>query len=270
MARPVTSPAAYSQPPATPATSPESSTVSGSPGVSPTCSRPRPPVAGRRPVATSRWSATTRSPPDSCTATPPATVDTRSALALSLMSTPSARSPSATSAPAKSGSLASGRSSATISVTAAPRRAHACAISTPTTPPPSTASRPGTSCAEVASREVQTGVSASPGMGGLTGSLPVHSTTACRAVSARLSPSGVVTVSALGPVSRARPRTTVRPAPSAQSTWPASFQCAVNPSRLASTSAAARCSSARTPGTRRAAASALPGRSRALLGMHAQ
>ena len=64
------------------------------------------------------------------------------------------------------------------SATEAPMRWIACAISTPTGPPPSTTSRRGTSVSPVASRFVQTPSSSlRPGMGGITGSDPVAITT---------------------------------------------------------------------------------------------
>ena len=62
--------------------------------------------------------------------------------------------------------------------TEAPRPRTACAISTPTGPPPSTSSRRGTSLSAVTSRFVQTPSSSSrPGTGGNTGSDPVAITT---------------------------------------------------------------------------------------------
>ena len=76
---------------------------------------------------------------------------------------------------------ARGRAPST-SATEAPNRASACAISTPTGPPPSTSSRRGTSVTAVASRFVHTPSSSrSPGIGGITGSEPVASTM-CSAV----------------------------------------------------------------------------------------
>lgn len=73
----------------------------------------------------------------------------------------------------------------TSSVTEEPRARQAVAISTPTTPPPTTTRRPGTALALVASRLVQGLASASPGTGGTTARLPVHTATAWRAVSTR-------------------------------------------------------------------------------------
>ena len=62
--------------------------------------------------------------------------------------------------------------------TEAPMRCTACAISTPTGPPPSTSSRRGTSVSPVTSRFVQMpSTSRRPGTGGITGSDPVAITT---------------------------------------------------------------------------------------------
>ena len=69
---------------------------------------------------------------------------------------------------------------------ASPRRrdgATACAISTPTGPPPSTSSRRGTAFRPVASRLVQSPSSSRrPGIGGMNGSAPVATTTCSRGV----------------------------------------------------------------------------------------
>ena len=70
-------------------------------------------------------------------------------------------------------SLVSRRSAASTTVTSKPStRCHAGAISSSAAPPPSTASRPGTSLAEVASRMSQVWLSRSPLMGGMTGVEP--------------------------------------------------------------------------------------------------
>ena len=98
-------------------------------------------------------------------------------------------------------------------VTALPKSANAVAISTPTTPPPRTASRAGTCWADVASRLVQGGRSASPSTGGTTAADPVATTTACRAVTCT-GPSSPSTVSERSPVNRACPRSSVIPVPS--------------------------------------------------------
>ena len=93
-------------------------------------------------------------------------------------STPPASSPAVTCALANGSSPASTRSSASTRVTLAPRLAHACAISTPTTPPPRISSRPGTSLAVVASRFVHGRASARPSIGGTAAVVPVAITTA--------------------------------------------------------------------------------------------
>jgi hypothetical protein len=118
--------------------------------------------------------------------------------------------------------------------------------------------------AEVASREVQLRTVSRPATGGSIGTLPVHTTTAQRAVSS--GPSSMRTVRT--PVSRACPRRTVIPAPSAHSTWLLSSQPWVMRSRRASTAAGSDV--AVVPGSRRSAATACPVRSNAFDGMHAQ
>ncbi len=79
---------------------------------------------------------------------------------------PASLSASATSSPAK-GSIFGSRPPPRISsVTSEPSACQAVAISTPTTPPPTTTSRPGASLALVASRLVQGRASAMPGRAG--------------------------------------------------------------------------------------------------------
>ena len=69
---------------------------------------------------------------------------------------PASRSAASTCSPANCSSPASSRGSASMTVTLAPSDAYACAISTPTTPPPSTISDARhRSCAVVTSRLVQ-------------------------------------------------------------------------------------------------------------------
>ena len=73
-------------------------------------------------------------------------------------------------------------SAPSTSATSPPRRRTACAISTPTGPPPSTSRRRGTAFMPVTSRLVQTPSSSRrPGIGGTIGSAPFASTT-CSAV----------------------------------------------------------------------------------------
>src|SRR5690606_8696101 len=179
-ARPVTSPAAYSHCPSTSEARPVSSTRTGSPGSRPTVSRPSVSVAGLRPVATSSRS-TSSAPSGSPTLTESSTSDTDSAPVSGCNRTPAASSPSATASPTKSGYPGSGRGPVRIRCTSEPSRAHACAISVPTAPPPRTASLPGPSDDVVASREVHTsrpGSPSSPGNDGVFGTLPVHTITA--------------------------------------------------------------------------------------------
>ena len=217
-------------------------------------------VAGTRPVATRMCDPRTTRP--SCNVSSPGLID--EARPPSSTSTPSSSSPSTTSGPTNSSNLGSGRSPDTTSFTFEPSRAHACAISTPTTPPPSTTSDSGTSRADVASREVHTGVSARPSSGGIFGTLPVHTTTAWRA--RYTSPP---TVTSRSPVTSPSPRMTWMFSDSAHLTWPVSSQLEVKPVRRSST-AAASSDPPTTPLTRFAAASACPERSSAFDGMHAQ
>ena len=102
-------------------------------------------------------------------------------------STPASRSASATCSEANGSSRPSSLGSGSISVTSLPSERNACASSHPTTPPPSTSSRAGTSCVIVASRLVQGSALSSPGTGGRLAVLPVATMTARRA-SSRSSP----------------------------------------------------------------------------------
>ena len=87
---------------------------------------------------------------------------------------PSASSAFCSASPSGCGSRDSTWSAPSTSATEPPMRATACAISTPTGPPPSTSSRSGTSFRPVASRLVHTPSSSrSPSIGGITGSEPV-------------------------------------------------------------------------------------------------
>ncbi len=230
-------------------------------------------MRGTRPVAKRISSASTRSPRSVTATTVPLSRTTDSTEVPVRMSTPASVSASATSSPAK-GSIRASRPSSprTSSVTREPRACQAVAISTATTPPPTTMSRPGALLALVASRLVQGRTSASPGRSGRAAPLPVHRATACRAVSVRRVPSGAVTSTVRGPASRPCPRYRSAPMPSTHRTWPSSFQWEVNVSRRARTAGASRGSrpAPPTPGRRRASARAMTGRSRALLGMHAQ
>src|SRR6516162_9144327 len=165
-ARWLTSPAAYSQPPATLPTRSVSSASSHEPGTSPTASRPMSSVRGARPVAASTSSAVTVVPSPSVSVTFPSRLAPVT-LVPSRTSTPASRSPSATRSPTKPGSRSSSPPRAS-SVTCAPSACHATAISQATTPPPTMASRPGAACALVASRLVH-GFTAASGGGGAGG-----------------------------------------------------------------------------------------------------
>ena len=80
---------------------------------------------------------------------------------------------------ANSSSLGISRRAPSISVTWQPSVWNACAISTPTTPPPRTTSRSGISLAIVASRFVHApSIASSPAIGGIAGSEPVARKTA--------------------------------------------------------------------------------------------
>ena len=242
------------------------------PGSSPTVSSPMSVVAGVRPIATRTASPTTSLPSSSSTVVGPSPSRRTSVTPVpSRTSTPSRPSDSATSSPANGSSRSSSPCPRTTRVTDEPSIAQAVASSQPTTPPPSTTSRGGTSFALVPSRLVQGRASRRPGIGGTLAVVPVATTTACRAVS-RSGPSPPSTATALTPVSRPCPRITSTPAPCAQSTWPASLQWEVNWSRRSRTRVASRSpvTAAPAPGRSRTCASTSPSRSSALLGMHAQ
>ena len=75
-------------------------------------------------------------------------------------------------------------------MTRLPNRAKTWPSSTPTDPPPSTTSEPGTRSVSMASRLVQNGVPARPGIGGTVGAVPVLMTIPRRARSTCRWPSG--------------------------------------------------------------------------------
>ena len=109
----------------------------------------------------------------------------------------------AKSALAKGSWRTSSLSSGTTTVTASePSARSAWAISQPTGPPPITTSRLGTSLTLVASRFVQGFASLSPGISGMSGSLPVASTTAWRASTVLTAPSGAATCTIRPPARR--------------------------------------------------------------------
>jgi hypothetical protein len=138
----------------------------------------------------------------------------------------------------------------------------AVAISQPTTPPPTITSRPGTACALVASRLVHGLTLASTS--GTDALVPVAITTACRAAST-VSPTWTRRIPTILPWPRKRSIF----ARLSHSTCPSSFHWWAKESRRASTSAGLRRAPA-TPRTAAASATAVAGRSSALLGMHAQ
>src|SRR5215472_11948909 len=138
---------------------------------------------------------------------------------------PSASNAARSSSPANGSSRASSRSAPSSTTTCSlPSRLNACAISTPTAPPPSTSSRGGTSLALVAERLSHGRASASPGMGGIIAVLPVASTTALAARSGTMRPSAAWTSTARSPVRRPVPRISVMPLLSSQPSCPSSRQ----------------------------------------------
>ena len=109
-------------------------------------------------------------------------------------------------------------------VTSVPNPAKAVAISAATTPPPMTTSRAGGSFTLVASRLVHGRASARPTIGGMTGSEPVETTTACRATSVTSEPSACSTTTRRGPASRPCPRSSSIPTLATHSAAPWSLQ----------------------------------------------
>ncbi len=263
-ARPLTSPIAYSQ--SDPDARIQSSTSIGLPGSSPIVSTPSSVVLGRRPIATSNSSPGTDSPESSSTTTSPPSDRTAVALPPLRTSTPRSRRASSTSSAANGSSFASRRSAASISVICDPRLRQACAISTPTTPPPRIVRRSGTCLAVVASRLVQGLALARPSIGGMMGPLPVATTTACVPTSVS-SP----TTTRRSPSKRPAPRTIVTPRSVSQGSMCSSSRLWMISSRRSSTAAASSSpvTASATPGMRRTSASSSPGRSSAFDGMQA-
>jgi hypothetical protein len=145
--------------------------------------------------------------------TSPFSAQTAVALLPSITSTPFSRSDCSTSSLANGSSFGISRSPFSITETFEPSELYAWAISTPTTPPPRIASRSGTCFAVVASRLVHGFASRRPSIGGISGELPVATTTARRATSVS---SPVRTLRS--PSMRPAPRTTVTPRFSSQGT----------------------------------------------------
>ena len=130
----------------------------------------------------------------------------------------------------------------------------------------------GALCAEVTSRLVQGPASASPGIGGTNAREPVASTTAFRASISSSPPSACSTTTLLGPFSRPFPRMRVAPTESTHTAWCLSSHPLVKASRPRSArgTSTVPVTASRAAGTWRAAASASPGLSSALLGIQAQ
>src|SRR5664279_1233536 len=195
-----------------------------SPAATPTVSRPRSSLLGVRPAATTISSAVTDVPSSSVTVTsPPCTCPspvsrgpsrrTDAARAPSRTSIPALPNCSATSSPANGSVRPRSRCDPSMTVSCSePSPCSHVTDSHATTPPPITTTRRGTSCRLVTSRDVHGSASRSPSIGGTDARVPVASTTACRAVSVRVSPAGSVTWTVLSPVSRSRPRTMSMPA----------------------------------------------------------
>ncbi len=109
-----------------------------------------------------------------------------------------------------------------MTVTEEPKRANACASSTPATPPPSTAKRGGIDFADVASRVPQVLTDSMPSIFGKVGFEPLARTTASRASHRSTVPSLAVISTRRSPTNRPYPRRSVIPAFSTHSTWPLS------------------------------------------------
>ena len=274
-ARPFTSPTAYSQPPSTPSTCRWSFTFTYRCASTPTASSPTPSTTPVRPAATSSSCAYSISPLSIVTLTPSLVRFAAATTHPNRNTTPCASSDSTTarSANGSNRGVSSGVLRSSTVTSAVPSDFHACAISSPTTPPPMTMRLSGTLFADVISRLVHGSASASPSMGGMNASEPVASTTAFRASSSTLPlPSANSTTTRFSPSSRPQPRRSVAPTESTHWACPSSLQWLANASRARSARAAstAPVTASRAAGTRRAAASASPGRSSALLGIHAQ
>ncbi len=131
-------------------------------------------------------------------------------------STPASRRPFSMSSPTN-GSIRGNSRERTSSVTDAPKPCQAVANSTPTPPAPTIASRPGTELLSVPWRFVHGRTSSMPGSSGSAARVPVHTTTACRAVRVLWPPPGSATVTRRGPANRPCPRISVAPVPAIQS-----------------------------------------------------
>ena len=242
------------------------------PGASPTLSRPMSRVFAARPTATTISVPSTALPSASVAVTVPPSRDTLVTACPVRTPMPFASKDFARYSPAAGSSTGSSRSCSSTTVTSDPSERHACAISTPMTPPPRMMSRSGTSCAVTIFRESHGSESASPSMGGIAADVPVATTTARRAESSRTSPSAPVTSTVRSPLMRPWPRTSTAFTDASHCTCPSSFQFPAKALRMRSARATSMppVMAPRSDGTRWATASASPGRSRALLGMQAQ
>ncbi len=217
------------------------------PIVRPSSSRPMSCAIGRRPVATSRRSASTVEPSDSRRRTPGSTPSTATS---SRTSMPSERKTSAISSPASACTRPSNRGPCSITVTFDPMRAKNCASSAPTGPPPITARLARTSCARVASWFT-------------AGSEPVATTSRSYGTSV---PSTSTTPARATPP---RPRTNAQRWPSSHSSWSASSQSLVTQSRQLQTPAGSTRSGSR-PGARSSDDASSAARSIVFVGIHAK
>ena len=187
-------------------------------------------------------------------------------------STPASVRPRLTNSPTNGSIRGNSAESRTNRVTSDPRPRQAVAISTPTPPAPTTAKRAGTVLLSVALRLVQGAASATPGMSGTVAVLPVHTTTAWRAVRTTSRSSAVATATRRGPSMRAWPRITSTPIATTASACPLSFQLVTYRSRRPKTPAGAisPTTASRAPSTLSASSMAITGRSRDLLGTQPQ
>ena len=186
-------------------------------------SSPMSPRFGRRPAATSSLSARAASDRPGSTVNCPSAYATSLILAPTSTWMPSRANTSVTSLLDSGSSSARIRSATSRMVTCTPNRENACAISTPIAPAADhdqAGSAASLSC--TASRLVQYGVSARPGIGGTPGSVPVLSTTPRLATNVS-SPTSTVR----SPASWPCPRTNVAPLSTSRSTATWSFQSSV-------------------------------------------
>ena len=201
----------------------------------PTAPTPTAARSVRRPVATSSASPVRSPPPSRVTVKPARSCRTPVACWPVCTAMPSRPNTPASRSPASGSSLGSSRPVFSTTVTWLPNRAKTWPSSTPTDPPPRITSEPGTRSASTASRLVQNGVPARPGIGGTAGAVPVLMTIPRRARRTTWSsPSGRAgaTVTSPGAVIRPRPRTRIPPLPVNRSAATVSSQSSVASSRI--------------------------------------